>query len=80
MMVLPKAVAAARADHRLVDAAPHHRGGAHAVRQPRQVDLLHHLLQAAIGVADQIGLGALQQDLADAIERVPSLSLRRTMR
>ena len=50
--------------HRLVDAAPHHRGGAHAVRQPRQVDLLHHLLEAAVGLADQIGDGALQPDLA----------------
>ena len=64
MMALAEGDPAARANHRLVDAAPHHRGGAHAVRQPRQIDLLHHLLQAAIGVADQIGHRALQQDLA----------------
>ena len=34
------------------------------MRKPRQVDLLHHLLEAAIGFADQIGDGALQQDFA----------------
>jgi hypothetical protein len=34
------------------------------MRQPRQVDLLHHLLEARADVADQVGDGAFQQDLA----------------
>jgi hypothetical protein len=52
-------------DHqRLVHAAAHHRGGAHAMRQARQVHLLHHLLEALRDVADQPRLGALQPDFA----------------
>jgi hypothetical protein len=34
------------------------------MRQPRQVDLLHHLLQPGMDVADQIGHGTLELDLA----------------
>ena len=54
----------ARADQRLVDTAPHHGGGTNAMGKPRQVDLFHHLLEAAVGVADQIGDRALKQDFA----------------
>ena len=36
---------AARGRQRLVEAAAHHRGGAHAVAEAGQVDLLHHLLE-----------------------------------
>jgi len=57
-------LAAGRANHGLVQAAPHHRGRAHAMRQPRQVDLLHHLLQPGLRVADEIGDCALQPDFA----------------
>ena len=55
--------AAARGGQRLVEAAAHHRGGAHAMAQPRQVDLAHHLLEAMVHVADQIGGGAVEHDL-----------------
>ncbi len=61
---LAKGLSRSRADHRLVDAAPHHCGGPNAMGQPRQVDLFHHLLEAAIRLADQIGDRALQQDFA----------------
>ena len=80
MIVSPKATRARARGQRLVDAAAHHRRGAHAMRQPRQVDLLHHLLEAALDVADQIGDRALEPDFARAIERVPSLSFSRTIR
>ena len=77
-MALPNASRPSR-DQRFVQAAAHHRGSAHAVREPRQVDLLHHLLEPGL-VADEIGDRAVQHDLAEAIERVPSLSFSRTIR
>ncbi len=40
--------ATAGGGQRLVHAAAHHGGGAHAVRQARKVHLLHHLLQARV--------------------------------
>jgi hypothetical protein len=49
---------------RLVQAAPHHAGGAEAVRQAREVDLIHHLPEAAAGLAEDIGDGAFHDDLA----------------
>ncbi len=53
---------------RLVQAAPHHRGGPHAMRETRHVHLVEHALQAVIGVrsdlAEGIGHRAFEHDLA----------------
>ena len=50
--------------HRVVMGAAHQRGGFDAVGQPRRVDHLGHLHEAAVEPADRIGDRALQLDLA----------------
>src|SRR5208282_1747834 len=49
---------------RLVEAAAHHRGRAHAVREPRQVDLVEHLLEAGAQLSDLPREGALEPNLS----------------
>ena len=56
-------LAMARHDQRLVDAAAHHGGGPDPMRQPRQVDLVHHLLESLIEPSDRVGESALKMDL-----------------
>ena len=56
--------AIARDHQRFVEASAHHRGGAHAMRKPRQVDLIHHLLEAVAQLADQPCERAFEHDLA----------------
>ena len=54
----------ARHPQRLVEAAAHHGGGAHPVGEPRQVDLVEHLLEAVAQIADLPCHRALEADLA----------------
>ena len=49
---------------RVVQRAAHQRGGFHAVRQPRPVDHLRHLLEAGVEMTQRIRNGALEVDLA----------------
>ena len=50
--------------HGFVETAAHLARRTHPVRQAGHVHLLHHLLEAVIGSAHQIGFGALEDDLA----------------
>ena len=61
---LAEGLAAARDEQRLGHGAAHQPAGAHAVRQPRAVDHVGHLLEAASAFADQIGFGGIEPDLA----------------
>ncbi|KGX30923.1 hypothetical protein Y600_390 [Burkholderia pseudomallei MSHR3709] len=56
--------AMARDVQRLRRRAPHQPRCAHAVRQTRHVDHVGHLMKAAADLADQIGFGAVERDLA----------------
>ncbi|VWC24643.1 hypothetical protein BTE28158_06020 [Burkholderia territorii] len=49
---------------RLVQRASHQARRAHAVRQPRHVDHVGHLVKATADLADQPGLRAFERDLA----------------
>ncbi len=49
---------------RFVQRAPHQPCRTHAVRQPRQVDHVGHLVKAAADLADQVSLRAFERDLA----------------
>ncbi|VTM08179.1 Uncharacterised protein [Pseudomonas aeruginosa] len=51
-------------EQRLVQRPAHQAGGAHAIGQARHVDHVGHLLEAAADLADQVGAGAFQADLA----------------
>ena len=59
--------------HRFVVAAAHLAGRANAVRQPRHVDLLHHLLDALIGTAHQVGFGTLKDNFTRGQRSGPQL-------
>ena len=56
--------AVSRHRHRVMMRAPHQRGGFDAVGEPRRIDHLGHLHEAAIELADRIGNRAFQLDLA----------------
>ena len=58
-----KGFAIARDVQRLGGRAAHQASGAHAVRQPRHVDHVGHLVEAAADLADQVGGGAFEHDL-----------------
>ena len=70
---LAERATAARGGQRLVEAAPHHRGGAHAVAETGQVDLFHHLLERfLIGVhADGLGQVAVALRIAGHLAAQP---------